>query len=187
MTLNPGTEVDHYRGTHVWNEVSFDYRGMTMRGRPEDIIDFRFEPDEFAANAVCGRFLIHRHDLDVSIGAIIAWIANTIVYEATDGRYRTLESALTAASSGFCSGAAGAAESALDYPGVRIAVETACDSELTRLTGLLVAAIDDARLDLSVITLKGSGPIVSGREIGPGVWEGTLVGSEFSGDFSASR
>jgi hypothetical protein len=187
MDLTRTGVVDQYRGNHTWDEVSFDYRGTTVRGRPEDIIDWRFTPSEFDANAVCGRFLIHRHDLDVSIGAIIAWIVNAVVYEATDGRYRTLEDALAAASGGFCSGAASAAESALDYPGVRIAVESACDAELGRLTGLLVAAIADARLGLSVITLKGDSPIVSARELSPGVWQGTLVGSEFTGDFSATR
>ncbi len=48
-------------------------------------------------------------------------------------------------------------------------------------------AVNDARLGLSVVTLKGDSPIVSDREIAPGVWRGTLFGSDFTGDFEATR
>ena len=55
---------DAYTGTHTWNEVTFTYRGMPVTGRPEDIIDWRFTPDPFEAVAVCGTFIIRRHDVN---------------------------------------------------------------------------------------------------------------------------
>jgi len=39
----------------------------------------------------------------------------------------------------------------------------------------------------SVMTLKGYAPIAGPNALRPGVWEGTLVGRDFTGDFDAFR
>lgn len=187
MALTGAGARDVYTGDHWWNVVEFEYRGMRVRGRPEDIIDWRFEPSTFEANASCGRFNIHRHDVNVSIGAIVAWLVNTIVYEATDGRYRTLMEALDAATAGFCDAAARGAGGAVDFPGVELAVSAWCTSELGDLTSRLVDAVTGARLDADLMSLKGHAPIVSATSMTPGTWEGTLAGGDFTGDFTAWR
>jgi hypothetical protein len=161
----------------TWDEMEFTFRGRPLRGRSGEILDFRFVPSDFDAAAVCGVFSIQRHDIEVNIGAIIAWLVDAIVQETSGGRYRTLEAALTDH----------VAQSAIDFPGVGIAVERACSSELGNLTSQLVGAIRDARLGLDVLTLKGTAPIAGPRSMRPGVWEGTLAGRDFGGDFSAVR
>lgn len=187
MVLN-GTGVrDAYTGTHEWTEVAFNYRGMMMRGRPEDIIDWRFTPSPFDANATCGTLNIERHDVNVSIGAIIAWVVNTVVYESTGGMYATLDDALTATTATFCDDAARTAGAAVDFPGVESATYSWCNRTLGGLVVGAVDALNDARLGLDLMTLKGHAPIVSDRLLTPGVWEGTLAGSDFTGDFTANK
>ena len=51
----------------------------------------------------------------------------------------------------------------------------------------LVDALNDARLNLDVVSLKGSAPIVSNRSLTPGTWEGSLIGGDFTGTWSARR
>jgi hypothetical protein len=187
MHLEPGAEPDVYRGSHVWNEVEFTYRGRPLRGAPADIMDWHFVPSDFDAAAVCGVFSIQRHDVDVNIGAIIAWLVDAIVQETSGGRWRTLDAALTELTRGFCRGAGDAAQAAISWPGVALAVESACNNELGNQADRLTAAIRDARLGLDVMTLKGTAPIAGPRSLRPGVWEGTLAGGDFGGDFSAVR
>jgi hypothetical protein len=188
MELRPGILRDLYKGTHTWLSTRFEFRGAEVRGRPEDILDWRFRASEFDAAASCGAFVIERHDVDVSIGAIIAWIVDTVTYEATDGRYRTFRDALTAATSGFC-GEVGriAGETVPSYPGLAGTVSRACDGAVASLITELDDTIRSGRLGLDVMTLKGYAPIAGPNALRPGVWEGTLVGRDFTGDFDAFR
>jgi len=50
-----------------------------------------------------------------------------------------------------------------------------------------VDALNNARLGLDLMTLKGHAPIVTERLLTPGVWEGTLPGGDFTGDFTANK
>jgi len=188
MELRPGILRDLYRGTHTWLSVRFEYRGAEVRGRPEDILDWRFRPSEFDAAATCGVFVIERHDVDVSIGAIIAWLVDTVTFEATDGRYRTFRDALTAATSGFCSEVGRiAAETVPSIGGLAGTITTACNGAVSGLIDELDSTIRSGRLGLDVMTLKGYAPIAGPNALRPGVWEGTLVGRDFTGDFDAFR
>lgn len=187
VTLTHSTGFDAYSGTHQWKWIEFNWRGMPVRGRPEDVTDWRFEPNDFDADAICGTLFIHRHDLDVNIGGIIAWAVDAIVFESTAGRYNTLMDALNAATVGFCDGLASAADGAVSYPGVYAATRAACNSHLSDLTNRLVSAINDARLGLDLVTIRGHAPIVDDRNMRPGIWEGRLAGGDFSGDFVATR
>jgi len=187
MSLVPAGVPDAYTGDHTWTEVAFTYRGAPMRGRPEDIIGWSFMPSPFDANATCGTLNIERHDVNVSIGAIIAWAVNAIVYESTDHRYASLDEALTAVTGGFCESAAAEAAAAVDFPGVESATYSWCSRTLGGLVVSAVDALNNARVGADLMTLKGHAPIVTDRLLTPGVWEGTLPGGDFTGDFTANK
>lgn len=187
MILRPGAERDLYVGTHEWLSVEFTYRARTVRGTPMDIIDWRFEPAEFNAAAVCGQFLINRHSVDVSIGAIIGWLVDGIVYELSDGRFATIEDAFAFLTTGYCGEIARVADEAVDYPGVYTAVNDACVEYVGRFAMDIVRSLREARLPLDLMTLKGYAPIAGPNSLRPGTWEGTLAGRSFPGDFDASR
>jgi hypothetical protein len=188
MELMPGVALDTYTGTHEWLRVRFDYRGMPVEGRPEDIIGWEFTPSEFDALVVCGEFEIDRHDVHVSISSIVAWAVNLVTYEATGHRYTTLHDALTAVTAGFCGALADAAQAAIGSSySVRGVVDSACNTAVTGLIDSVTHTIDDATVGADVMTLKGHAPIVGPNRMSPGVWEGTLAGRDFTGDFDASR
>lgn len=185
MTLRAGG-LDEYDGTHEWLRIRFTSRDTMIVADPTTVFDWRFEPEPFDATATCGTFNIARHDVSVSIGAIIAWLVDAVVYESTDGRYADLESALRGASSGFCPALASAAASLFDSS-IAAIVRVRCDDEIDDLIGDAVSAVRGARLDTDPITLRGHAPITGPRSLRPGRWDGTLLGSSFSGDFDAWR
>lgn len=187
MTLTAGAVGDAYRGSHTWDRVTFLYRSMPITGSPASITDWRFSPSDFNASAVCGQFNIERHTINVSIGSIIAWLIDAVIYEATEHRATGLRDALTQISSGFCAGLAAAAEDNIDYAGVGSTVMSVC-------TGLVAAGVDaavdaalDARIGADAITLRGTAPISGPGSLTPGVWNGTILGRGFTGDFDARR
>lgn len=187
MVLDPGAVTDTYRGHHTWDRIRFTSRSTMLVADPTTVFDWSFEPSTFDAAAVCGTFEIRRHDVNVSIGRIIAWLVDAVVEESSDGAYHTLDAALSDMTSGFCAGLADAASSAVTTPGVGIAVRSACESELGDLTDRLTSAIAGARLGVDVVSLRGSAPIAGPDSLPDGLWDGALLGSEFSGDFSAWR
>lgn len=187
MELRPGAVTDSYRGTHTWNRVRFMYRSAPIEADVRDIADWRFEPAEFNAAATCGQFSIERHDVGISIGGLIMWIVDTVVYEASDGRWVGVEDALASIADGFCSGLASAAEDAIDYPGVGGTVMRVCSSATSAFIREAINELLEARLGFSFMTLRGTSPIAGPRSLRPGEWDGRLLGSEFSGDFQASR
>jgi hypothetical protein len=187
MVLEPGAVTDTYHGTHSWDRIRFTSSSTMLVADPTTVFDWSFEPSPFEAAAVCGTFEIRRHDVNVSIGRIIAWLVDAIVEESSGGMYTTLDAALSDVTSGFCAGLADAASGAISTPGVGIAVRSACDSELGDLTSRLTSAIATARLGLDVITLRGNAPIAGPNSLPDGIWDGTLFGSDFGGDFDASR
>lgn len=196
MTLTSAAPPrDAYRGQNVWTEVEFEYRGARMRGRPADIIDWTFEPSEYDAQAVCGVFYISQHDVNVGIGAIIAWAVNAVVEQSSSRRYRTAEAMLRAQGGRICNEVGNAArriETEIDLPLITPAeaydlARTACLGFVDGQIDRLVDALDMARLRLDVMSLKGSSPIVSGTSMTPGTWEGSLVGGDFTGTWSARR
>lgn len=186
MELMPGSVTDSYRGTHEWLSIEMEYRGMPIEGTPETILDWRFAPSPFNASAVCGTFHIDRHDVNVSIGSIIAWVVDTLVYEASEHRWASASEALTELAGGFCDALADAADAAVDYD-VRDAVSGACRSALASFIDDAIRELLDARLGASPITLRGRAPVTGPDSLRPGTWDGTLLGREFPGEFSADR
>jgi Cys-rich repeat protein len=195
MTLWEGAGTDLYRGQNVWTEVEFTYDGLRVRGTPEDIIDWSFTPSEYDARAVCGTFYIERHDVNVGIGAIIAWAVDGVIERATGGRYDTAEELLVGFGGSICNEAGNIAADlarnlSLDIitpaDADRIATDL-CNGFVRTLVDPLVDTLNNARLNLDVVSLKGSSPIVSRNSLTPGTWEGSLVGGDFTGTWSGRR
>lgn len=186
MELEPGAVTDSYRGRHTWTRVAFMYRAEMIWADPADILDWRFSPSDFNASAVCGIFNIERHSVNVSIGSIVAWLVDAVIYEASDGRWAGLAEALGEAVSGFCSGLA---EAAVDVGGesVRGTVSSLCTSTLTGLADTAVREVLEARIGADAITLRGTAPITGPNSLRPGTWDGTFLGSGFTGDWDAWR
>lgn len=187
MVLMPGAVTDSYRGTHTWNRVTFMYRSRPIIAEVDDVLDWRFSPGAFNASATCGQFNIERHDVGLSIGALVLWIVDTVVYEASDGRWVGIEDALASIAGNFCTGLGEAADDAIDYPGVRDTVVRVCTSTTTAFIRETINDLREARLGFGFMTLRGTSPISGPNSLRPGVWDGRLLGSEFSGDFQASR
>ena len=186
MVLENGAVTDAYRGTHTWDRITFLYRGTPLMGTPETIRGWRFSPSPFNASAVCGTFHIERHDVNVSISAVIAWVVDALVYLLSDGAHDTLGGALAAAASGFCTALGDFADDTVDYD-VRDTVISVCTSQIASLTDRALMQLLDARIGTSPITLRGQAPVTGPNSLRPGVWDGTLLGRGFSGDFSAMK
>ncbi|MCU0671900.1 MAG: hypothetical protein MUE69_03795 [Myxococcota bacterium] len=195
MTLWDGGAVDVYRGQNQWTEVEFTYDGLRVRGSPEDIIDWSFTPREYDARALCGTFYIERHDLNVGIGAIIAWAVDAVIERATGGRYDTAEEMLIGFGGVVCNEAGNIAADLARSLGISLIspsdadalATSACNGFVRTLADPLIDALNDARLNLDVVSLKGSAPIVSNRSLTPGTWEGSLIGGDFTGTWNARR
>ncbi|MCA9608616.1 MAG: hypothetical protein KC619_23595 [Myxococcales bacterium] len=187
MHLTAGSVTDSYRGDHTWDRLTIYYRGMPLMGTPETIRDWRFSPSPFNASAVCGTFYIDRHDVNVSIGAIIAWAVDVLVWAITEGEHDSLGSALSAMSAGFCRALGDFADENVDYAGVGDRVFGICTSQVESLINRALRALIDARIGTSPITLRGEAPVTGPSSLRPGTWDGTLLGSGFTGDWSAMR
>jgi hypothetical protein len=186
MELVPTGTPDVYAGTHTWTRVRFVSRSTAIEVDPRTLFDWRFEPDPFSASASCGTLTLSRHEIDFSIGAVIVWLVNAVIEESTDGAYRDLGSAARAVTDGFCRALADAAATSVDS---RLApvVRAACDAEIGDAIDGAVRAIETARLEVSPLTLRGHATIEGPRSLRPGRWDGTLLGSDFTGDWEAWR
>ncbi len=187
MQLTAGAVTDSYRGTHEWLSITMYHRGMPLMGTPMSILGWRFAPSPFNASAVCGTFNIERHDVNVSIGSIIAWIVDMLVYELSDHRWASASAMLTALAGGSCAARASAADSTVDYDGVGDAVRGVCRSALMDLIDRAIRELIDARIGASAITLRGQAPVTGPSSLRPGTWDGTLLGRSFPGEWGADR
>ncbi len=185
MTLMPGTTPDSYRGTHTWQSVSFVYAGTTIVGDPTTVFDWRFQPSPFNASVTCGVFNVQRHAVNVSLGAIIAWLVDAVIYEASDHEYNSLMDVLSSIASSFCRGLADAADEASSGTGGT--VNSVCTSALSGLITTAVHSVENARIGVDALTLRGTAQIGGPSSLVMGHWDGELVGSDFTGDWQAMR
>lgn len=182
--------LDEYTGEETWTSIAFTYRGEDVEGRPEDILGWDLESSPFQAHASCGVLYIDRYDVDAAIGAIIAWLVDTIVYIASDGEFENLAQALFSFEGMFCPGVADAADdlsAQLGGPDIYDEVQTLCDVALERVIDEALEAVNEAMLELTVLRLQGRADIVDRSTLTNGVWAGTLGGGDFTGNFEASR
>ena len=123
--------------------------------------------------------------MEIGIGAIIAWVLDVVVYESSDGRYDDLEMLADDVSRDLCREARTLAEGI--YSGAGGLAESWCNSTIGTLVDRMIMAINDAMLNLDLVRLKGFASIIDGNELRPGVWEGSLIGGDFGGTWSAER
>jgi len=130
-------------------------------------------------------------DVDAAVGAIIAWLVDTLVFIVSDGEYDTLAQALFDFERGdFCPNVAGVADDLADQLGagnVYDAVLGACDLALGRLIDEALDAINEAMVEFTALRLQGRADIADANTLANGHWAGTLAGRDFTGDFRASR
>lgn len=187
MVLENGSVADSYRGTHTWDSITFYYRSMPLVGRPETIRNWRFSPSPFNASAVCGTFYIDRHDVNVAIGAVLSWVVDALVWAITEGEHDSLGSAAAGAASGFCRALGDFADETVDYSGVGDTVFGICTTQIENVINRALMELLNATIDTSPITLRGNAPITGPNSMRMGHWDGTLLGSEFTGDWQADR
>jgi len=185
VTLSPTEEMNHYRGPRRWEEVSVMIGGAEHQRRTEDIAGFGRDTSDTPVVALCGRFVMRRHAVEVGMGAVAAWAAKEAVRDATGGLFEIHE-VVAAAARGFCQGVARATDGIL--PGdFQDMVEFACDSQIRRLSAALSDVLDESRMGTETMIVRGDGAIRSGNELSGGTWRATMAGSELSGDFVATR
>ncbi len=134
---------------------------------------------------MCGTLNIERHDVEIGIGSVIAWAIDAAVYEASDHKYRGLGDLARSFRSTFCAYIRGFAESHVSGSGEN--ARMGCDRALNLLIDQMEMALQEALLRLVLAKLKGHAVIVDGNRLDPGVWEGSLLGGDFSGSWRGTR
>ena len=193
LTSVGGTE---YRGEEEWTRVAFHYRGQDVAGTPQDILDWDVSVDDFTARTSCGTLNIDRHDVSVAVGSIIRWLLDVIVTIVSDGDYFSLEDLLYDIGEDVCYELAGAMQDVLDaigdgldfdLPDLEGEFEDYCVHTADQYIDLAIEALEDATVRFDAVELAGQGTIVDERHLDPGLWQGELLGGDFSGEFTAER
>ncbi len=179
----------NYRGSSTWDLITFEYRGTVVAERPEDIAEIGpVNPEDFGARYSCGSLYIDRHRVHNALRGLVRWMVDTMV-EITTG-YPTLEMAIDAAfdcvavSDAINDAWQGACGCSTDIsPGI----EAVCTSYKADLMTELTALIDEAAIELSVVSLEGLATIPDANRMLDGSWYGELVSREFPGSFTALK
>lgn len=187
MTLVAGETLGSYRGTREWVSIEFDHRGEELSGGLDTIRSWRFSPAPFNASAVCGTFSIERHEVHLSVGALITWLLDTLVEEASGGRWTSAEGALDEMAAGFCSAFAELVGGEVDSVTDPARIGALCSEVLSNQIDRALSYLVEVRLGVSPLTLRGSAPIVGPNSLRPGQWSGQLFERSFTGNFDAVR
>lgn len=185
-----GGTPEQYTASQRWLAIEFVYNGVHLHASPEDIEGWRFTPSDFNAHAECFDLVFEDHTVNVSVGAVVAWLVNNLTNLVTHGRYATIGAALTPLGDGLCPRIANLAQDAVSLVGhydVHDIVQNYCTTKWPEITALVDRAIADARISGDAIHLSGSGTIAGPNTIGPGTWTGSIAGRPFSGTFHSYR
>jgi hypothetical protein len=166
-----------------------------VRGRLEDITGIGIDEDSIVAEAVCGTFYIHNHDVSLTIGHIVRWLLDVIVTAVTEGEYTSLEDILgelvyvCGDIASFVDELAWELASGLDIslPDVYDLVERSCEAGVEAGIEAAMDWIEDLQVSSDMLRLGGHARIESARRLADGVWLGEILGNDFSGEFTADR
>ncbi len=195
MTLRGAGVVDQYLGEFEWDEVEMTWRGDVVRGRIEDITGFYVTPDDIEAEAICGTFYLHRHDSSVAFGTIVRWVLDVIVTAVTEGEYYSLEELLLDLTY-ICDDLADAIDElawdladglGITLPDVYSIVERACVAGIESGTASAIAWLEDIMVSDDALSLGGWATIAGPSNLNDGRWEGTLLGGDFTGEWTAVK
>lgn len=178
----------NYRGSSTWDRITFEYRGTVISERPEDIAEIGpVAPEDFGARYSCGQLFIDRHRVHNALRGLIRWMVDTLVEVATG--YPTLEGAIDAAVDcpSIARGINDAWQGAGGGTDITGVVEAACANFETDLLAQLTTILDEAAIELSVVSFEGVADIPDGSRMINGRWFGELVSNDFPGQFTAAK
>jgi len=132
----------------------------------------------------CGFAAVQRREMSVPMGALLVWVVDQLVDEATDGRFTTADQALAALEDRVCTGLSQDVGDAVGF-GVGSAIAEACAAELGELRASQVEALRRADLGVGPLTVEAHGVVdpASGTVSG-GRWDGELAGARTGGTWS---
>lgn len=195
MDLWGAGPTDQYQGTIEWTEVEMTWRGEVVRGRFEDITGVSVSCEEIEAEAICGTFYIHRHDLALGVGMLVRWVLDVIVTAVSEGTYFSLEEMLLDLEY-YCDDLAYAVDDLaqdladgldISLPDVYDLARGACVAGIESGTAALIDWLEDIEIESDAMTLAGQATVAGPTELAPGRWDGTLLGGDFSGEFTARQ
>ena len=179
-----------YRGRAEWQTITLTFRGQQITRRPVDIPQIGMvRPEEFGAKIQCGQLYIDRHRVRNVISGLLRWVLDEVTQvvtcTATSGPcFQRPEDAVRQLAD--CSAIGNAIAGNVFGLGSG-AITAACQGLLDNVLGQVTSAIDASTATLSVLTLQGEAAITSPTRLGSGRWNGSLVGSDFPGEFTAAR
>jgi hypothetical protein len=186
---------DQYLGELEWREVEMTWRGELLRGRFDDITGVYLDPDDIEAEAICGTFYVHRHDVSVGFGSVVRWVLDVIVTIVTEGEYFSLEDLLLSLVD-VCDDVAVAIDDlaydladglGITLPDVYDIVYRLCESGVESGTDAAIRWLEDLMVRDDAMSLGGWATISGPDSLTEGRWEGTLLGGDFTGDWTAAR
>jgi hypothetical protein len=189
MVLDGATCEASYRGREVWDRLTFNYRGQVVSKAPSDIPEIgAVEPEPFSARYSCGSLYVDRHRIHNTLSGLIRWVLNTSIEIATG--YPTIEAALDAAID--CDGIADDLNDAWHVVSpngidIRDTVFNACDGLKQGMIDQINALLDEATVTLSVVSLQGRAKVYSEHGLREGIWDGSVLGYDFPGEFTADQ
>jgi hypothetical protein len=187
--LAGGTCDAAYRGYQTWDTITLRYRGQVVTRAPADIPEVgEIEPEDFAALYECGSLYIDRHRIQNSISGLLRYVINTVVEIATG--YPTVEDAIAAAvdcdliATSINEAWQRTSGSSID---ISPTIRTACTGAIDNVLAQIEAVIDQATLNLSVLSMQGVVEVGSDRQLTDGRWTGSVIGFDFPGTFHGDR
>jgi hypothetical protein len=193
MDLWGAGTADQYEGNIEWTEVEMTWRGEDVRGRFDDITGVSVSHEGIEAEAICGTFYLHRHDIALGVGMIVRWVLDVIVTAVSEGEYWSLEDLLYSLTD-YCVDLAYAIDDLaqeladgldISLPDVYDLALGVCEAGITAGTDSLIDWLEDLTIETDAMTLAGQATVTSSTQLDDGRWDGTLLGGDFTGEFTA--
>ena len=171
------------------------WRGETIRGRFDDITGVGVRHDDIEAEAICGTFYIHRHDMSIAFGMIVRWVLDVVITIVSDGEYYSIEEYLLDLDN-VCDVLADAVDELaedladgldISLPDVYDVVYGLCVAGIEAGTEAFINWLEDITFTTDALTLGGRATIDGPSELDDGRWDGTLCGGDFTGEFTATK
>jgi len=174
-----------FRGTATGDRrellVAFEHGQAEVVGRPEEIFGRALTLAPPVVEAGCGHLAVRSRALPLPLGALVVWVADQLVEEATEGRFDSVDAALGELEGRFCSALAQDVGDSVGL-GVGPVLEDACTAELDRLRQAQTEALREADLGVDPWRWSGDGLVdPTTGEVVDGRWDGRLVGTALDG------
>jgi hypothetical protein len=192
------TEVcpDVYRGKEHWMKLMFEYRGVQVSKRPEDIPEIGMvQPEDFSARVMCGELYIDKHRINNTLKNFLRWLLNDVIAAVTcesaspTACFRTPEDALNGIID--CENFAQFVENQVGDPipfvDTYSVVDAGCNGVKRTLISKVQSAINTASTTFGLLAIQGEAHVTSANALDMGKWDGSLFGGDFPGEFTATK